>query len=114
MQCISGSPRPDHRETLQREFRAEVGGNVTMEISVIANPRPTFTWYKLIDGNRVHLETGTSTNTDVSAVGKYTLTNFQHKDNGTYQVVVSNEQPRPNLVVNFALRVAGKNKYLWL
>ena len=114
MQCISGSSRLDHRETLQREFRAEVGDNVTMEIAVIANPRPTFTWYKLIDGNRVDLEPGTSTNTDVSAVGKYTLTNVQHKDNGTYQVVVSNKKPRPGLVVNFALRVAGKNKYLWL
>ena len=90
IQYISGSPRLDHRETSQREFGAEVGGNVTMEISVIANPPPTFTWYKLIDGNRVNLGSGTSTNTDVSSVGKYTLTNVQHKDIGTYQVVVSN------------------------
>ena len=89
-------------------------GTVTMVISVIANPRPTFTWYKLTDGNRVNLESGTSTNTDVSAVGKYTLTNVQHKDIGTYQVVVSNGKPRPDLVVNFTLKVAGKNKYLCL
>ena len=114
MQCISGSPRPDHRETLQREFRAEVGGNVTMEISVIANPRPTFTWYNLTVLYREKVGSGTSTNTDVSAVGKYTLTNVQYKDIGTYQVAVSNEKPRPILVVNFALKVAGKNKYLWL
>ena len=114
IQCISGSPRLDHRETLQREFGAEVGGNVTMEISVIANPRPTFTWYKLTNGNRGKLGSGTSTNTDVSAVGKYTLTNVQHKDIGTYQVLVSNEKLRPDLVVNFTLKVAGKNKYLCL
>ena len=91
-----------------------MGGNVTMEISVIANPPPTFTWYKLTDGNRVKLGSGTSTNTSMSAVGKYTLTNVQQKDIGTYQVVVSNGKPRPDLVVNFILKVAGKNKYLWL
>ena len=82
-----------------------------MEISVIANPRPTFTWYKLIDGNRVKLEPGTSTNTSVSAVGKYTLTNVQHKDIGTYQVVVSNGKPRPDLVENVTLKVAGMHSY---
>ena len=82
-----------------------------MEISVIANPPPTFTWYKLTDGNRVKLGSGTSTNTRVSAVGKYTLTNFQHKDIGAYQVVVSNGKPRPNLVENFTLKVAGMHSY---
>ena len=88
-----------------------MGGDVTMEISVIANPRPTFTWYKLIDGNRVKLEPGTSTKTRVSAVGKYTLTNVQQKDIGTYQVVVSNGNPRPSLVENFKLKVAGMHSY---
>ena len=82
-----------------------------MEISVIANPGPTFTWYKLIDGNRVKLEPGTSTNTSVSAVGKYTLTNVQWKDMGTYQVVVSNGKPRPDLVQNFTLNIAGMHSY---
>ena len=85
-----------------------------MEISVIANPSPTFTWYKLTDGNRGKHGSGTSTSTSVSAVGKYTLTNVQHNDIGTYQVVVSNGKPRPSLVVNFTLKVAGKNKYLCL
>ena len=80
-----------------------------MEIYVIANPRPTFTWYKLTDGNRVKLGSRTSTNTDVSAVGKCTLTNVQQKDIGTYQVVVSNGKPRPSLVVIFTLKVAGMN-----
>ena len=111
IQCISGSPRLDHREPLQREFRAEVGGDVTMEISVIANPPPTFTWYKLTDGNRGKLGSDTSTNTNVSAVGKYTVTNVQQKDMGTYQVVVSNGKPRPNLVANFTLKVAGRHSY---
>ena len=86
-----------------------MGGNVTMEIPVIANPRPTFTWYKLTDRDRVELGSGTSTNTDVSAVGKYTLTNVQQKDIGIYQVVVSNGKPGPDFVENFTLKVAGMN-----
>ena len=88
-----------------------MGANVTMEIAVIANPRPTFTWYKLTDGNRGKLEPGTSTNTRVSAVGKYTLTNVQHKDIGTYQIVVSNGKSRPDLVENVTLKVAGMHSY---
>ena len=88
-----------------------MGGDVIMEISVIANPRPTFTWYKLTDGNRVKRGSGTSSYTSVSAVGKYTLTNVQHKDIGTYQVVVSNGKSRPDLVENVTLKVAGMHSY---
>ena len=78
-----------------------------MEIPVIANPRPTFTWYKLTDGNREKYGSGSLSKTDVSAVGKLTLINVQKENVGTYQVVVSNGKPRPDRVVNLRLYLAG-------
>ncbi|XP_041373811.1 synaptogenesis protein syg-2-like [Gigantopelta aegis] len=101
------SPRLDHRVPFQKEFAAAEGGNVTLNISVIANPTPTFTWYKLTDGNKNRLGSGDSSTTDVSAVGKLTLTNVQQGDIGTYQVAVSNRAPRQDFVVNLTLDVAG-------
>ncbi|XP_041372794.1 hemicentin-1-like [Gigantopelta aegis] len=101
------SPRLDHRIPFQKEFAAAVGGNVTLVISVIANPTPTFTWYKLTDGNKHRLVSGGSATTDVSAVGNLTLTNVQRGDIGTYQVVVSNGAKHTDLVENLTLDVSG-------
>ncbi|XP_041373613.1 synaptogenesis protein syg-2-like [Gigantopelta aegis] len=101
------SPRLDHRVTFKKEFAAAEGGNVTLNISVIANPIPTFTWYHLTDENKKELGSGSSATTDVSAVGNITLTHVQHGDIGTYQVVVSNGAPRQDLVVNLTLHLAG-------
>ncbi|XP_041379401.1 nephrin-like [Gigantopelta aegis] len=100
------SPRLDYRVPFQKEFAAAEGGNVTLNISVIANPTPTFTWYKLTDRNK-NLGSGGSSTTDVSAVGKLTLTNVQQEDIGTYQVVVSNGTKNTDLVVNLTLHLAG-------
>ncbi|XP_041379137.1 synaptogenesis protein syg-2-like [Gigantopelta aegis] len=74
---------------------------------MIANPTPTFTWYKLIDENKINIVSGSSSTTDVSTVGKLTLTNVQHGDVGTYQVVVSNGVKNTDLVNNLTLDVAG-------
>ncbi|XP_041379604.1 nephrin-like [Gigantopelta aegis] len=101
------SPRLDHRFPFRKEFAAAVGGDVTLKISVIANPTPTFTWYKLTDGNRNNIVSGSSSTTDVSAVGNFTLTNVQQGDIGTYQVVVSNGAKNTDLVKNVTLDVAG-------
>ncbi|XP_041346662.1 nephrin-like [Gigantopelta aegis] len=101
------SPRLDHRVPFQKEFAAAVGGDVTLNISVIANPSPTFTWYKLTDGNKHSVGSGSSSTTDVSAVGKLTLTNVQQGDIGTYQVVVSNGAKNTDLVKNLTFDVAG-------
>ncbi|XP_041372808.1 hemicentin-2-like [Gigantopelta aegis] len=100
------SPRLDHRVLFLKEFTVTIGGDVTLKISVIANPTPTFTWYKLTDRTKT-LMPGTSSTTDVSAVGKLTLTHVQQGDIGTYQVVVSNGAPRQDLIVNLTLDVAG-------
>ncbi|XP_041372804.1 twitchin-like [Gigantopelta aegis] len=101
------SPRLDHRVPFQKQFAAAVGGDVTLKISVIANPTPTFTWYKLTDGNKNRLGSGDSSTTDVSSVGKLTLTNVQQGNIGTYQVVVSNGAKNTDLVKNLTLDVAG-------
>ncbi|XP_041372805.1 synaptogenesis protein syg-2-like [Gigantopelta aegis] len=101
------SPRLDHRVPFQKVFAAAVGGNVTLKISVIAKPTPTFTWYKLTDGSKHSLGSGSPSTTDVSAVGKLTLTNVQQGDIGTYQVVVSNGIKSTYLVKNLTLDVAG-------
>ncbi|XP_041346834.1 igLON family member 5-like, partial [Gigantopelta aegis] len=103
---VKCSPRLDYRVPFQKEFAAAEGGNVTLKISVIANPTPTFTWYNLTNENK-ELGSGSSSTTDVSAVGKLTLTDVQQGDIGTYQVVVSNRAPRQDLVVNLTLDVAG-------
>ncbi|XP_041379603.1 nephrin-like, partial [Gigantopelta aegis] len=102
------SPRLDHRDPFQNVFVVAVGGDVSLKISVIANPTPAFTWYKLTDGNKNNsIGSGRSATTDVSAVGELTLRNVQQGDIGTYQVVVSNGAPRQDLVVNLKLYVAG-------
>ena len=87
-----------------------MGSNVTMEIPVIANPPPTFRWYRLIDRDKVELGSGTSTNTDVSAVGKYKL-NVQPDHIGTYHyhVNVSNGKSGPDIVMKLVMSVAGMN-----
>ncbi|XP_041379189.1 contactin-3-like [Gigantopelta aegis] len=101
------SPRLDHRVPFQKEFAAPVGGNVTLVISVIANPTPTFAWYKLTDGKKNRLVSGGSATTDISAVENLTLTNVQQGDIGTYQVVVSNGAKNTDLLKNLTLDVAG-------
>ncbi|XP_041372795.1 nephrin-like [Gigantopelta aegis] len=103
----AGSPRLDHRVSFQKEFATAVGGDVTLKISVIANPTPTFTWYNLTDGNKNRLGSRSPATTGVSAVGKLTLTNVQHGDIGTYQVVVSNGAKDTDLVKNVTLDVSG-------
>ena len=82
-----------------------------MKIPVIANPRPTFTWYKVTYRNRVKLGSGTSTYTkfNMAAVGKLTLKNVHQKNIGTYEVMVTNEVPRKFVVVNFTLKIKGMN-----
>ncbi|XP_041372569.1 hemicentin-1-like [Gigantopelta aegis] len=97
------SPRLDHRVQFKDRFVTAVGGDVRLTVSVIANPTPTFTWYKRSDGKNMILTSGCSTTTDVSAVGNLTLRNVQQGDFGIYQVVVSNGSPKPDLVVNITL-----------
>ncbi|XP_041378930.1 carcinoembryonic antigen-related cell adhesion molecule 5-like [Gigantopelta aegis] len=104
------SPRLDHRVPFKKEFAAAEGGNVTLKISVIANPTPTFTWYNLTNENKKELGSGGSATTDVSAVGNITLTHVRQGDIGTYQVVVSNGAPRQDLVVNLTLHLAGMTR----
>ncbi|XP_041346913.1 Down syndrome cell adhesion molecule-like protein Dscam2, partial [Gigantopelta aegis] len=99
------SPRLYHRVPFQKEFAGAVGGDVTLKVSVIANPTPTFTWYYVTDGNKNTIGSGSSSTTDVSAVGKLTLTNVQRGDIGTYQVVVSNGAKNTDLVKNLTLDV---------
>ncbi|XP_041373842.1 hemicentin-1-like isoform X2 [Gigantopelta aegis] len=102
------SPRLDHRVPFKDRFVTAVGGDVTLTISVIANPTPTFTWYRPSDGKKMILTFGSSSTTDVSAaVGNLTLTNVQQGDFGIYVVVVSNGSPQPDLVVNITLVEEG-------
>ena len=91
-----------------------MGEDVTLTLSVIADPAPTFTWYRPSGGTKISLTPGeSSSTTDVSAVGHLTLTNVQKEDFGTYRVVVSNEKPRPDLVVNLTLVEEGITFVVW-
>ncbi|XP_041373940.1 hemicentin-2-like isoform X2 [Gigantopelta aegis] len=101
------SPRLQHGVLVHKQYVAPVGGDVTMKISVIANPTPTFTWYHLTGGNKNRLGSRSPDATGIYVVGKLTLTNVQQRDIGTYHVVVSNGAPRQDLMVNLALSVAG-------
>ena len=105
---ISGSSRLDHRVKFQDTFSTTVGGHVTLNISVIANPAPTFNWYRLANGKKTNLRSNNPVNkTDVSAVGSYVISKVKMEHIGTYQVVVSNGAPRPTLVVNLTLTLQG-------
>ncbi|XP_041373781.1 contactin-2-like [Gigantopelta aegis] len=104
---VKCSPRLDHRVPFKDRFGTAVGDDVTLSISVIANPTPTFTWYRLSDGKKMILTSGSSTTTDVSAVSNRTLINVQQRDFGIYQVVVSNRSPQADLVVNITLVEEG-------
>ena len=93
----------DHRVPLQEIFATSIGGNVTLTIPVIANPTPTFTWFKFRNWTTVKITGGSKTTTDVSAVGNLTLTDVQKENLGTYQVVVSNGDHDKDLVASLEL-----------
>ncbi|XP_041372445.1 kin of IRRE-like protein 1 [Gigantopelta aegis] len=101
------SPRRDHRVPFKDRFVTAVGGDVTLTISVIANPTPTFTWYRLSDGTKMNLTSENSTTADVSATGSLALKNVQQKDFGIYQVVVSNGDKNRDFLAKFPLIEEG-------
>ena len=81
---------------------------MTLTLSVIANPQPTFAWYRLSDRKKIYLTPGeSSSTTDMSAVGHLMFTNVRMEDFGIYRVVVSNGRPRIDLVVDLTLVEEG-------
>ncbi|XP_041373523.1 neuronal growth regulator 1-like [Gigantopelta aegis] len=99
------SPRLDGRVQFIKTYSAAVNSTVTMEMSVIANPKVrSFKWYKLTDGKHKIFQARSSVHaaSDVSYEGKLTLIGIQKEDFGIYQVVVSNSVTR-DLVENITL-----------
>ena len=92
---------------------AHIGTDTTVVVHVIANPKPTFTWYKVNDDGEKLIGKGSSTVTPNSAVGKLMIRDFKPKDEGTYEVVVSNGNPETNLTVTFMLTITGKSKCVY-
>ncbi|XP_041372634.1 carcinoembryonic antigen-related cell adhesion molecule 2-like [Gigantopelta aegis] len=100
---VKCSPRLDHRVPFRKIFPALVGGDAILMVSVIANPAPSFTWYKLTDGKVIHLGSGKASTTDTTAVGDFIIRPVKQEDSGVYQVIVSNGVTRQNLVINVVL-----------
>ncbi|XP_067651727.1 nephrin-like [Haliotis asinina] len=86
VQC---SPRLDDSVSKQLKFAATLGGDVTVSVSVLAYPLPTFTWSRSISTTQ-DLTGSSSPVSDISVIARLHLTNLQQQDFGDYYVTVDN------------------------
>ncbi|XP_046555516.1 protein turtle homolog B-like isoform X2 [Haliotis rubra] len=86
---VKSSPRLDDSVSQQLKFAATLGGDVTVSVSVLANPFPTFTWSRSISTSQ-DLTGSSSPVSDISATARLHLTNLQRQDFGDYSLSVDN------------------------
>ncbi|XP_046558354.1 protein turtle homolog B-like [Haliotis rubra] len=84
VQC---SPRLD--DSKQLKFATTLGGDVTVSVSVLAYPPPTFTWSRVISISQ-DLTGSSSPASDISITASVHLTNLQQQDFGDYSLTVGN------------------------
>ncbi|XP_046557314.1 uncharacterized protein LOC124266554 isoform X2 [Haliotis rubra] len=66
------------------------GENVTVSVSVLAYPLPTFTWSRSISTSQ-DLTGSSSPVSDISVTARLHLTNLQQQDFGDYSLTVDND-----------------------
>ncbi|XP_046572718.1 uncharacterized protein LOC124280787 [Haliotis rubra] len=86
---VAGSPRLDDSVSQQLKFAATLGGDVTVSVSVLAYPLPTFTWRRSISTSQ-DLTGSSSPVSDISVTARLHLTNLQQQDFGDYNLTVDN------------------------
>ncbi|XP_067651667.1 protein turtle-like [Haliotis asinina] len=82
-------PRLDDSVSQQLRFAAMLGGDVTVSVSVLAYPLPTFTWRRSISTTQ-DLTGSSSPVSDISVTARLHLTNLQQQDFGDYSLTVDN------------------------
>ncbi|XP_067651703.1 hemicentin-2-like [Haliotis asinina] len=86
VQC---SPRLDDSVSKELKFAASLGGDVTVAVSVLAYPLPTFIWSRSISTSQ-DLTGSSSPVSDISVTARLRLTNLQYQDFGDYYLTVGN------------------------
>ncbi|XP_046563053.1 uncharacterized protein LOC124271923 [Haliotis rubra] len=86
---VKCSPRLDDSVSQQLKYAATLVGDVTLSVSVLAYPLPTFTWSRSISTSQ-YLTGSSSPVTDISVTARLHLTNLQQQDFGDYYLTVDN------------------------
>ncbi|XP_046558353.1 synaptogenesis protein syg-2-like [Haliotis rubra] len=86
---VKCSPRLDDSVSQQLKFATTLGGDVTVSVSVLAYPLPTFTWSKP-NSTSQDLTGSSSPVSDISVTARLHLTNLQQQDFGDYSLTVDN------------------------
>ncbi|XP_046546386.1 sialoadhesin-like [Haliotis rubra] len=86
---VKCSPRLDGTVSQQLKYAARLGGDVTVSVSVLAYPLPTFTWSRSISTTQ-DLTGSSSPVSDISVTARLHLTNLQQQDFGDYSLTVDN------------------------
>ncbi|XP_048241007.1 hemicentin-2-like isoform X2 [Haliotis rufescens] len=98
-------PRLDESVPQQLKYAAKLGGNVTVSVSVLAFPLPTFTWSRTTSTSQ-DLTGSSSPVSDISVTARLHLTNLQKKDFGDYSLTVDNRVGR-SVAYTVSLKVEG-------
>ncbi|XP_046563057.1 protein turtle homolog B-like isoform X2 [Haliotis rubra] len=82
-------PRLDDSISKQLKFPARLGGDVTLSVSVLAYPLPTFTWSRS-NSTSQDVNGSSSPVSDISVTARLHLTDLQQQDFGDYNLSVGN------------------------
>ncbi|XP_067678931.1 synaptogenesis protein syg-2-like [Haliotis asinina] len=86
---VKCSTRLDETVAPQLTYAATLGGNVTVSVTVLTYPLPTFTWSRSVSTSQ-DLTGSSSPVSDISVTARLHLTNLQQQDFGNYCVTVDN------------------------
>ncbi|XP_046545506.1 hemicentin-2-like [Haliotis rubra] len=86
---VKCSPRLAETVAPQLKYASGLGGDVTVSVSVLAYPLPTFTWSRSISTSQ-DLTGSSSPVSDISVTARLHLTNLQQQDFGDYSLTVDN------------------------
>ncbi|XP_067675899.1 nephrin-like [Haliotis asinina] len=86
---VKCSPRLGDSLSKQLKFAAGLGSDVTVSMSVLAYPLPTFTWSRSNRTNQ-NLTGFSSPVSDISVIARVHLTNLKQQDFGEYSLTVDN------------------------
>ncbi|XP_067651677.1 nephrin-like [Haliotis asinina] len=87
---VKCSPRLDDSLSQQLKFAAGLGNDVTVSVSVLAYPLPSFTWSRS-NSTSQDLTASSSPVSDISVTVRLKLTNMQQQDFGNYNLTLYNE-----------------------
>ncbi|XP_046558360.1 nephrin-like isoform X1 [Haliotis rubra] len=86
---VKCSPRLEGTVSQQLKYAATLGVDVTVSVSVLTYPLPTFTWTRSISTSQ-DLTGSSSPVSDISVTARLHLTNLQQQNFGDYSLTVDN------------------------